>query len=179
MVDIRVRLLDGGFHEVDSDERSFHIAGSLAFQDAVRKAKPVLLEPIMRVEVVTPEEYMGIWPQFRSPLMWDVFAVSTYATVSALFWFVGLIPDFATLRDRANSKPFRLIYGMLAMGWRGSARHWHRYETAYLLLAGLATPLVLSVHTIVSFDFAVAIIPGWHATIFPPYFVAGAIYAGF
>jgi molybdopterin-containing oxidoreductase family membrane subunit len=122
---------------------------------------------------------MGIWPQFRSPLMWDVFAVSTYATVSALFWFVGLIPDFATLRDRANSKPFRLIYGMLAMGWRGSARHWHRYETAYLLLAGLATPLVLSVHTIVSFDFAVGIIPGWHATIFPPYFVAGAIYAGF
>src|ERR1700716_3876816 len=115
---------------------------------------------------------MGIWPQFRSPLMWDVFAVSTYATVSALFWFVGLIPDFATLRDRANSKPFRLIYGMLAMGWRGSARHWHRYETAYLLLAGLATPLVLSVHTIVSFDFAVGIIPGWHATIFPPYFVA-------
>ncbi|PYS23308.1 MAG: hydrogenase [Acidobacteria bacterium] len=122
---------------------------------------------------------MGIWPQFRSPLMWDVFAVSTYATVSALFWFVGLIPDFATLRDRANSKPFRVIYGMLAMGWRGSARHWHRYETAYLLLAGLATPLVLSVHTIVSFDFAVGIIPGWHATIFPPYFVAGAIYAGF
>jgi len=122
---------------------------------------------------------MGIWPQFRSPLMWDVFAVSTYATVSAMFWFVGLIPDFATLRDRANSKPFRIIYGMLAMGWRGSARHWHRYETAYLLLAGLATPLVLSVHTIVSFDFAVGIIPGWHATIFPPYFVAGAIYAGF
>jgi len=122
---------------------------------------------------------MGIWPQFRSPLMWDVFAVSTYATVSALFWFVGLIPDFATLRDRANSKPFRMLYGMLAMGWRGSARHWHRYETAYLLLAGLATPLVLSVHTIVSFDFAVGIIPGWHATIFPPYFVAGAIYAGF
>ncbi|HBB94010.1 MAG TPA: hydrogenase [Blastocatellia bacterium] len=122
---------------------------------------------------------MGIWPQFRSPLMWDVFAVSTYATVSAMFWFVGLIPDFATLRDRANSKSFRIIYGMLAMGWRGSARHWHRYETAYLLLAGLATPLVLSVHTIVSFDFAVGIIPGWHATIFPPYFVAGAIYAGF
>ena len=122
---------------------------------------------------------MGIWPQFRSPLMWDVFAVSTYATVSAMFWFVGLIPDFATLRDRARSKFFQLIYGWLAMGWRGSARHWHRYETAYLLLAGLATPLVLSVHTIVSFDFAVGIIPGWHATIFPPYFVAGAIYAGF
>lgn len=122
---------------------------------------------------------MGIWPQFRSPLMWDVFAVSTYATVSALFWFVGLIPDFATLRDRAKSKSFQILYGMLAMGWRGSARHWHRYETAYLLLAGLATPLVLSVHTIVSFDFAVGIVPGWHATIFPPYFVAGAIYAGF
>jgi len=122
---------------------------------------------------------MGIWPQFRSPLMWDVFAVSTYATVSALFWFIGLIPDFATLRDRTRSKPFQIIYGMLAMGWRGSARHWHRYEMAYLLLAGLATPLVLSVHTIVSFDFAVGIIPGWHATIFPPYFVAGAIYAGF
>ena len=122
---------------------------------------------------------MGIWPQFRSPLMWDVFAVSTYATVSAMFWFVGLIPDFATLRDRAKSKPFAMIYGLLAMGWRGSARHWHRYETAYLLLAGLATPLVLSVHTIVSFDFSIGIIPGWHATIFPPYFVAGAIYAGF
>ncbi|HLA12298.1 MAG TPA: NrfD/PsrC family molybdoenzyme membrane anchor subunit, partial [Pyrinomonadaceae bacterium] len=122
---------------------------------------------------------MGVWPQFRSPLMWDVFAVSTYATVSALFWFIGLIPDFATLRDRARSKAFQIVYGMLAMGWRGSARHWHRYEMAYLLLAGLATPLVLSVHTIVSFDFAVGIIPGWHATMFPPYFVAGAIYAGF
>ena len=122
---------------------------------------------------------MGIWPQFRSPLMWDVFAISTYGTVSALFWFIGLIPDFATLRDRARSKTFQIIYGMLAMGWRGSARHWHRYEMAYLLLAGLATPLVLSVHTIVSFDFSVGIIPGWHATIFPPYFVAGAIYAGF
>src|SRR5438309_11906049 len=122
---------------------------------------------------------MGIWPQFRSPLMWDVFAVSTYATVSAMFWFIGLIPDFATLRDRAKSKVFGIIYGMLAMGWRGSARHWHRYEMAYLLLAGLATPLVLSVHTIVSFDFSIAIVPGWHATIFPPYFVAGAIYAGF
>ncbi|MEW6127326.1 MAG: NrfD/PsrC family molybdoenzyme membrane anchor subunit [Acidobacteriota bacterium] len=122
---------------------------------------------------------MGMWPNFRSPLLWDVFAVSTYATVSALFWFVGLIPDLATLRDRAKSKTARVIYGTLAMGWRGSARHWHRYETAYLLLAGLSTPLVLSVHTIVSFDFAVGIIPGWHATVFPPYFVAGAIYAGF
>jgi molybdopterin-containing oxidoreductase family membrane subunit len=122
---------------------------------------------------------MSIWPQFRSPLMWDVFAVSTYGTVSALFWYVGLIPDFATLRDRARSKLFQMLYGILAMGWRGSARHWHRYEMAYLLLAGLATPLVLSVHTVVSFDFAIGIIPGWHATIFPPYFVAGAIYAGF
>src|SRR3981081_66181 len=122
---------------------------------------------------------MAFWREFRSPFMWDVFAVSPYATVSALFWFVGLIPDFATLRDRASSKPFRLIYGMLAMGWRGSARHWHRYETAYLLLAGLATPLVLSVHTVVSFDSAVGIVPGWHTTIFPPYFVAGAIYSGF
>jgi Ni/Fe-hydrogenase subunit HybB-like protein len=122
---------------------------------------------------------MAIWPQFRSPLLWDVFAVSTYATVSLLFWFVGLIPDLATLRDRATSSVPRFIYGILAMGWRGSAKHWHRYETAYLLLAGLAAPLVISVHTIVSFDFAVGIIPGWHATIFPPYFVAGAIYAGF
>jgi molybdopterin-containing oxidoreductase family membrane subunit len=122
---------------------------------------------------------MGVWPQFRSPLMWDVFAISTYGTVSAMFWFMGLIPDFATLRDRARSKPFQIVYGLLAMGWRGSARHWHRYEMAYLLLAGLATPLVLSVHTIVSLDFASGVIPGWHATIFPPYFVAGAIYAGF
>src|SRR6201998_710056 len=122
---------------------------------------------------------MGIWPQFRSPLIWDVFAVSTYGTVSLLFWFVGLIPDLATLRDRSIKKPAQIIYGMLAMGWRGSARHWHRYQSAYLLLAGLATPLVLSVHTVVSFDFAVAIVPGWHTTIFPPYFVAGAIYSGF
>jgi molybdopterin-containing oxidoreductase family membrane subunit len=122
---------------------------------------------------------MGIWPNFRSPLIWDVFAVSTYATVSLMFWYVGLIPDMATLRDRSPSRVGRAVYGMLAMGWRGSAKHWHRYETAYLLLAGLATPLVVSVHTIVSFDFAVSVLPGWHATIFPPYFVAGAIYAGF
>jgi molybdopterin-containing oxidoreductase family membrane subunit len=122
---------------------------------------------------------MDLWPQFRSPLLWDVFAVSTYFTISAVFWFVGLIPDLATLRDTAKHRWQQVIFGMLAMGWRGSARHWHRYEMAYLLLAGLATPLVLSVHTIVSFDFAVGIIPGWHATIFPPYFVAGAIYAGF
>jgi len=122
---------------------------------------------------------MSLFPQFRSPLLWDVFAVSTYASVSALFWYVGLIPDLATLRDRAKSKPWKILYGIGAMGWRGAARHWERYETAYLLLAGLATPLVISVHTVVSFDFAVGIIPGWHATIFPPYFVAGAIYSGF
>jgi len=122
---------------------------------------------------------MGIWPQFRSPLIWDVFAVSTYGTVSLLFWFVGLIPDLATFRDRATVAWKQRIYGLLAMGWRGSARHWHRYQSAYLLLAGLATPLVLSVHTVVSFDFSIAIVPGWHTTIFPPYFVAGAIYSGF
>ena len=122
---------------------------------------------------------MNLWPQFRSPLVWDVFAVSTYALVSLLFWYTGLVPDFGSLRDRAKNKFAQKAYGILSMGWRGSAIHWHRYETAYLLLAGLATPLVISVHTIVSFDFAMAIIPGWHATIFPPYFVAGAVYAGF
>ncbi|MBM3749714.1 MAG: hydrogenase [Acidimicrobiia bacterium] len=122
---------------------------------------------------------MGLWPNFKSPLIWDVFAVSTYATVSALFWYVGLIPDLATFRDKAEKPWQKRIYGILAMGWRGSARHWFRYETAYLILAGLSTPLVLSVHTVVSFDFAVSNLPGWHATIFPPYFVAGAIYAGF
>ena len=122
---------------------------------------------------------MWLWPQFRSPLVWDVFAVSTYFTVSLLFWFVGLIPDFATLRDRATNKAGKIAYGMLSMGWRGSAVHWSRYEFASLLLAGLATPLVVSVHTVVSFDFTIAIIPGWHSTIFPPYFVAGAIYSGF
>src|SRR6187401_2173223 len=122
---------------------------------------------------------MGIWPQFRSPLISDVFAVSTYLTVSLLFWYVGLVPDRATLRDRAKSLPIRRLFGVLSLGWRGAARHWERYEEAYLLLAGLSTPLVLSVHTVVSFDFTIGIIPGWHATIFPPYFVAGAIYAGF
>jgi len=122
---------------------------------------------------------MGVWPQFRSPLLWDVFAVSTYATISALFWFVGLIPDLATFRDSATNPVAKIVYGLLAMGWRGSVRHWKRYESAYLLLAGLATPLVLSVHTVVSFDFAISIIPGWHTTVFPPYFVAGAIYSGF
>src|SRR5580765_477379 len=122
---------------------------------------------------------MGIWPQFRSPLIWDVFAVSTYFTASFLFWGIGLIPDFATLRDSAKTLVVRRIYGMLAMGWRGSAKHWNRYETAYMLLAGLCTPLVLSVHSVVSLDFAVSVVPGWHTTFFPPYFVAGAIYSGF
>jgi Ni/Fe-hydrogenase subunit HybB-like protein len=122
---------------------------------------------------------MDIWPQFRSPLIWDVFAVSTYLTVSLVFWFVGLVPDFASMRDRTKNRIGQVIYGMLSLGWRGSAIHWERYEMASLLLAGLSTPLVLSVHSVVSFDFAVALIPGWHTTIFPPYFVAGAIYAGF
>ncbi len=121
----------------------------------------------------------GAWPQFRSPLVWDVFAVSTYATVSFLFWYIGLIPDLASLRDRAKRRFAQIAYGFLAMGWRGSARHWMRYEQAYLLLAALATPLVVSVHTIVSFDFSVGLTPGWHTTIFPPYFVAGAIFSGF
>lgn len=122
---------------------------------------------------------MWMWPQPRSPLEWDVFAVSTYATVSLVFWYVGLIPDVASMRDTAPEPWMRRIYGLMAFGWRGSAIHWHRYQKAYLLLAGLATPLVLSVHTIVSFDFAVSQLPGWHTTIFPPYFVAGAIYSGF
>jgi Ni/Fe-hydrogenase subunit HybB-like protein len=122
---------------------------------------------------------MGVWPQFRSPLVWDVFAVSTYATISAVFWYVGLVPDFATMREKASHPLTKKVYGMLGLGWRGSARHWKRYEALYILLAGIATPLVLSVHTVVSFDFAIAIVPGWHTTIFPPYFVAGAIYSGF
>ncbi len=122
---------------------------------------------------------MDLWPQFRSPLLWDVFAVSTYFTVSLLFWFLGLVPDLATLRDRATTKARKLIYGIFALGWRGSARQWHRYERAYLILAALSTPLVLSVHSVVSFDFAVSQLPGWHTTIFPPYFVAGAIFSGF
>jgi molybdopterin-containing oxidoreductase family membrane subunit len=122
---------------------------------------------------------MHMWPNFRSPLLWDVFAVSTYFTVSLLFWYVGMIPDLATLRDRATTKTRQLIYGLLSMGWRGSNRHWHNYERVYLLLAALATPLVLSVHSVVSFDFAVSLVPGWHTTIFPPYFVAGAIFCGF
>ncbi|HRK08140.1 MAG TPA: polysulfide reductase NrfD [Pseudobdellovibrionaceae bacterium] len=126
-----------------------------------------------------PNQRGPLWVNFRSPLLWDVFAVSTYATVSSVFWYVGLVPDFATLRDRAKTKIRRLIYGALSMGWRGSARDWAHYEMVYLILAGLSTPLVLSVHTIVSFDFAVSQLPGWHTTIFPPYFVAGAIFSGF
>ncbi|RAP33920.1 hydrogenase [Candidatus Marinamargulisbacteria bacterium SCGC AG-439-L15] len=122
---------------------------------------------------------MALWPNFRSPLLWDVFAVSTYFTVSLLFWYVGLIPDLATLRDRAKTKTRKLVYGIFAIGWRGANRHWQNYERAYLILAAIATPLVLSVHTIVSFDFAVSQLPGWHTTIFPPYFVAGAIFSGF
>ncbi len=122
---------------------------------------------------------MEMWPQFRSPLIWDFFAVGTYFTVSLLFWYVGMIPDLATLRDRATTRLRAIAYGIFALGWRGSIRHWHRYERAYLLLAALATPLVLSVHSVVSFDFAVSQLPGWHTTIFPPYFVAGAIFSGF
>jgi molybdopterin-containing oxidoreductase family membrane subunit len=121
---------------------------------------------------------MSMWPQFRSPLMWDVFAVSIYGAVSLVFWYVGLIPDLATMRDRAKSRIRQLVYGLFALGWRGSFRQWLHYEKAYLLLAGLATPLVLSVHSVVSFDFAVSQLPGWHTTIFPPYFVAGAIFSG-
>src|ERR1700758_3385831 len=122
---------------------------------------------------------MNVWPQWRSPLAWDVFAVSTYATISVVFWYIGMIPDFGTLRDRATLPLAKYVYGMLSLGWRGSTRHWIRYETASLLLAGLSTPLVLSVHTVISFDFAVAAMAGWHTTIFPPYFVAGAVYSGF
>src|SRR6476661_5266321 len=122
---------------------------------------------------------MALWPQFRSPLMWDVFAVSTYLIVSTMFWYVGLIPDLATLRDRARNPLVKIIYGIFALGWRGSALHWRRYTMLYLLLAGLSTPLVVSVHTVVSWDFSFGIVPGWHSTIFPPYFVAGAIFAGF
>ena len=121
----------------------------------------------------------SVWPQFRSPLLWDVFAVSTYFTVSLLFWYMGMIPDLATMRDRAKSKLRQIGYGIAALGWTGSNRQWWNYEKAYLLLAGLSTPLVLSVHSIVSFDFAVSQVPGWHTTIFPPYFVAGAIFSGF
>ncbi|MEQ1821895.1 MAG: NrfD/PsrC family molybdoenzyme membrane anchor subunit [Fimbriimonadaceae bacterium] len=123
--------------------------------------------------------WMALWPNFRSPLVWDVFAVSTYMTVSILFWGIGLVPDFASLRDRTKSKIGKFLYGFASLGWRGSTKHWMRYEQAYYILGGLSTPLVLSVHSIVSFDFAVSILPGWHTTLFPPYFVAGAVFAGF
>lgn len=122
---------------------------------------------------------MGLWPQFRSPLEWDVFAISTYFTVSLLFWYVGLVPDMASMRDRATHPLAKKFYGALCLGWRNSALHWHRYNALYLILAGLSTPLVLSVHSIISFDFAYSQVPGWHSTIFPPYFVAGAVFAGF
>lgn len=129
--------------------------------------------------IVPYPDTMDLWPQFRSPLVWDVFAVSTYLTVSTIFWYIGLIPDVATMRDRAKSPGQKFIYGLMALGWNGSARHWHRFQTAYLLLAALATPLVVSVHSVVSLDFTVSMLPGWHSTIFPPYFVAGAIFSGF
>ncbi len=122
---------------------------------------------------------MGMWPNFRSPLLWDVFAVGTYGLVSFLFWYTGLIPDLATMRDRAKTRIRKIIFGALSLGWRGGNRQWKHYEIAYLLLAGLSTPLVLSVHSVVSTDFATSVIPGWHTTIFPPYFVAGAIFSGF
>lgn len=126
-----------------------------------------------------PNQRGPLWVNFRSPLLWDVFAISTYATVSTVFWIIGLIPDLATLKDRAKNKVRYMVYGALSMGWRGTAKNWSHYEMLYLILAGLSTPLVLSVHTIVSFDFAVSGLPGWHTTIFPPYFVAGAIFSGF
>ncbi len=126
-----------------------------------------------------PNQRGPLWVNFRSPLVWDVFAVSTYATVSAVFWYIGMVPDLATIRDRAKNIWRKRLYGVLSLGWRGTARNWSHYETVYMLLCGLSTPLVLSVHSIVSFDFAVATLPGWHTTIFPPYFVAGAIFSGF
>src|SRR5215510_10586807 len=135
--------------------------------------------PIRFYYLIPYPNVMGLWPQFRSPLVWDVFAVGTYFTVSLLFWYLGLLPDLASVRDKAQSAVKKKIYGFFALGWRGSTAHWQRHQSAYLLLAGLATPLVLSVHSVVSFDFSVAIVPGWHSTIFPPYFVAGAIYSGF
>jgi molybdopterin-containing oxidoreductase family membrane subunit len=124
-------------------------------------------------------DVMNLWPQWRSPLIWDIFAITTYIIVSILFWYLGLLPDLATLRDRARTRGRKIVYGLFALGWRGEARHWHRYESAYLLLAGIATPLVISVHSVVSLDFSFALVPGWHSTIFPPYFVAGALYSGF
>jgi molybdopterin-containing oxidoreductase family membrane subunit len=134
----------------------------------------------MRVFVLPYPNTRGpVWPNFDSALLWDVFAISTYFTVSLLFWYSGLLPDFATIRDRAKTKLRKKLYGIAAFGWTGSTKHWHRHESLSLVLAGLSTPLVLSVHTIVSFDFATSVVPGWHTTIFPPYFVAGAIFSGF
>ena len=124
-------------------------------------------------------DVMNVWPQWRSPLVWDIFAIATYIIVSILFWYMGLIPDLATLRDRSDSRIKQVLYGLFALGWRGEARHWARFDTAYLLMAGLATPLVISVHSVVSLDFSFGLVPGWHSTIFPPYFVAGALYSGF
>ena len=124
-------------------------------------------------------DVMNVWPQWRSPLVWDIFAIGTYVIVSILFWYMGLVPDLATLRDRARERWKQVAYGLLALGWTGEARHWRRFDTAYLLMAGLATPLVISVHSVVSLDFSVGLVPGWHSTIFPPYFVAGALYSGF
>ncbi|HXR56279.1 MAG TPA: NrfD/PsrC family molybdoenzyme membrane anchor subunit [Casimicrobiaceae bacterium] len=124
-------------------------------------------------------DVMNVWPQWRSPLIWDIFAIATYIIVSIIFWYMGLIPDLASLRDRARSRTKQIAYGLFALGWRGEARQWFRFETAYLLMAGLATPLVISVHTVVSLDFSFGLVPGWHSTIFPPYFVDGALYSGF
>ena len=124
-------------------------------------------------------DVMNVWPQWRSPLVWDIFAIGTYVIVSLLFWYMGLVPDLATLRDRARARWKQVAYGLLALGWRGEARQWKRFDSAYLLMAGLATPLVISVHSVVSLDFSVGLVPGWHSTIFPPFFVAGALYSGF
>lgn len=135
--------------------------------------------PWMFYYVLPYPNTMDLWPQFRSPLTWDLFAILTYFTVSLIFWYLGLVPDLGAMRDRAKKRVNQVLFGVFSLGWRGSARHWHRYKTAYLLLAGLATPLVVSVHSIVGLDFAVSIVPGWHTTIFPPYFVAGAIFSGF
>ena len=151
----------------------FAVVCALSFP-SIHVGRPWLLYYVFPV----PNQ-MEVWPNFRSPLLWDVFAVSIYGTVSLLFWYVGLIPDLATMRDRVKSKAQKIAYGIFALGWRSSARGWLHYEKAYLILAGLATPLVLSVHSVVSFDFAVSQLPGWHTTIFPPYFVAGAIFSGF
>jgi Ni/Fe-hydrogenase subunit HybB-like protein len=147
------------------------VAGMFPILHTGRPWLPVYLTPY-------PNQH-GLWVNFLSPLVWDVFAVSTYFTVSAVFWYIGLMPDLATLRDRTTNKTKKLLYSIFSLGWRHSNRHWQHYERAYLILAGFATPLVLSVHTIVSFDFAVAVLPGWHTTIFPPYFVAGAVFSGF